>query len=116
MTDSLSARHRKIIEAVRAIPRGRVSSYGQVAQRAGLPGRARLVGKVLRDLDEGQKVPWHRVVRAGGGLAFPPDSEAYAEQVQRLQRDGVNVVRGRVPRLHWEPIDDMDAQIWGQPF
>ena len=50
----------RIWETVELIPPGRVASYGQVAEEAGLPGRARLVGRVLSLLPEGSPVPWHR--------------------------------------------------------
>ena len=52
----------RILEAVRRIPRGRVSTYGGVADAAGLPRRARLVGTVLRQT--AARVPWQRVINA----------------------------------------------------
>ena len=54
------------IEAILALIPGRVVSYGQVADLAGLPGRARLVGKVLRETDK--VLPWHRVLGAAGTI------------------------------------------------
>ncbi len=63
------------IEAILAlIPAGRVVSYGQVADLAGLPGRARLVGKVLRETDK--VLPWHRVLGAGGTISLPKGRQA----------------------------------------
>ena len=68
------------IEAILAlIPAGRVVSYGQVADLAGLPGRARLVGKVLRETDK--TLPWHRVLGAGGAISLPKGSVGFDEQV-----------------------------------
>ena len=55
-----------IRKAVRAIKRGSFLSYGDVARRAGLPGRARLVGQVLRESGDSRSLPWHRVTGAGG--------------------------------------------------
>ena len=85
----------RILAVVRAIPRGAVAGYGEVAARAGLPGRARLAARVLAsNTDPG--LPWHRVVRADGRIAFPPESPEWHEQVGRLRADGVDVANGRV--------------------
>ena len=78
------------IEAIVAlIPPGRVASYGQVADLAGLPGRARWVGNVLRDTIN--ILPWHRVVTAAGHIAMPKDSVGYLEQCKLLQQEGVTL-------------------------
>lgn len=66
--------HDQAVEAIcaviRRIPFGWVATYGQVAAMAGLPRRARLVGRVLQDLDPVIKIPWHRVVNAKGEVSF----------------------------------------------
>ncbi len=77
--------------AVEAIPPGRVASYGQVAAAAGLPGRARMVGKALAGLPPASGVPWHRVVNARGEISLP-GSQA-ERQRQRLQAEGVEIHR-----------------------
>jgi methylated-DNA-protein-cysteine methyltransferase-like protein len=102
----------RILAAVRAIPRGRVASYGQVAENAGLKGRARLVGYALRSGD-GRALPWHRVMRAGGSSAFPDGSAGRAEQFRRLEREGVRVVRGRVDLGRYGWARDIDVLLWG---
>ena len=84
--------HRAILSVVESIPRGRVSTYGLVAERAGLPRRARLVGRVLSQLSAGTSVPWHRVVGAGGRIAFAAGSRANREQRARLAREGWEIV------------------------
>ena len=78
----------RIRATVDAIPAGRVATYGQVAAEAGLPGRARLVGRVLRGLTGADGLPWHRVVAAGGRLALPADTDAGQEQRRRLRSEG----------------------------
>jgi methylated-DNA-protein-cysteine methyltransferase related protein len=101
-----------ICNAIQAIPRGRVASYGEIAARAGLPRRARLVGRVLREAGEGMALPWHRVVRADGCLAFAPGSAEFIEQRLRLSREGVEL-RGRrvdMRRFGWQR--DLDAELW----
>ena len=85
-----------IRRAVRAIKRGSFLSYGDVARRAGLPGRARLVGQVLREAGDDARLPWHRVTGAGGRIAFPAGSKNAREQLKRLTREGVEVRGNRV--------------------
>lgn len=85
----------RICDIVSRIPAGSVASYGQIARLAGLPGRARLVGRVLRTTDTAG-LPWHRVVTAQGRIALPEGSDARQLQCQRLQAEGVTVRHGRV--------------------
>lgn len=85
----------KIIAAIRAVPKGEVAGYGEIARRAGLPGRARMVARIL-SANEDRLLPWHRIVRSDGSIAFPKDSAHYAEQIQRLRAEGVEVVNGKV--------------------
>ena len=85
-----------IWHAVCTIPRGRVATYGGVARAAGLPGRARQAGYALRVAGDSLSLPWHRVVGAGGRIAFPRASRAHREQARRLRAEGVRVVEGRV--------------------
>ena len=98
----------KILAAIRAIPRGQVAGYGHIAQRAGLPGRARMVARILSE-NADPKLPWHRVLRSDGRIAFPEGSKGYREQSQRLRAEGVAVEKGRV-RLPREL--DLDAELW----
>jgi methylated-DNA-protein-cysteine methyltransferase related protein len=87
-----------IWHVVCTIPRGRVSTYGAVARAAGLPGRARQAGYALRVAGDSLALPWHRVVGAGGRIAFPPASRSAREQARRLRAEGVRVAAGRVER------------------
>jgi methylated-DNA-protein-cysteine methyltransferase-like protein len=102
-----------IRKAVRAIRRGSFLSYGEVARCAGLPGCARLVGRVLRDSGDIAKLPWHRVTGAAGRIAFPAGSANAREQLRRLAREGVEirghrVVVGRTPAS----TRSLDALLW----
>jgi methylated-DNA-protein-cysteine methyltransferase-like protein len=99
-----------ILAAVRAIPRGQVAGYGEVARRAGLPGRARLAARVLSENTDAS-LPWHRVLRSDGRIAFPEGSQGYREQARRLRGEGVAVVNGRV-RIAKSALD-LDAEVWG---
>ena len=102
--DTAAAAHDAIRAAIAAIPQGSVASYGEIARRAGLPGRARLVGRVLREAGDAS-LPWQRVLRSDGRIAFPPGSRAFREQVRRLAGEGVIARNGRV---------DLDAFGWGR--
>ncbi len=110
MTDDV--RYQKILAAVRAVPEGRVSSYGRIAADAGLPGRARLVGKVLADAKPEDALPWHRILRADGRLAFPPGSDGFERQSRRLAREGVEVSNGRVQLKTYGIQVDLDEWLW----
>jgi methylated-DNA-protein-cysteine methyltransferase-like protein len=99
-----AAHVQRVLATVDSIPRGRVATYGDVAREAGLPRRARLVGRVLRDLPSGSKLPWHRVVNAAGRSSLTGSSAR--EQRRRLEREGVRLpVRGRIDAQHfvWRP-------------
>lgn len=95
-----------IWHVVCTIPRGRVSTYGGVARAAGLPGRARQAGFALRVAGDSLNLPWHRVVGAGGRIAFPRSSHAHREQVRRLRGEGVAVIDGRVARSALIELDE----------
>jgi methylated-DNA-protein-cysteine methyltransferase related protein len=79
-----------ICAVVRRIPLGWVATYGQVAAMAGLPKRARLVGRVLQRLDSGTKIPWHRVVNAKGEVSFGLSRNG-GDALQRrlLEKEGI---------------------------
>jgi methylated-DNA-protein-cysteine methyltransferase-like protein len=84
---------------VSEIPAGRVATYGQVARAAGLPGRARLVGRALKNLPENSAVPWHRVLGAGGRISLRGDSAELQEEL--LREEGVPFLKkGRADLSH----------------
>lgn len=87
-----------IWHVVCSIPRGRATTYGAVARAAGFPGRARQAGYALRVAPAALKLPWHRVVGAGGRIVFPRSSRVHQEQARRLRSEGVRVTEGRLER------------------
>jgi methylated-DNA-protein-cysteine methyltransferase related protein len=102
-----------ILKAVRGIKRGTFASYGEVARRAGLPGRARLVGTVLRESGKVANLPWHRVTGAGGRIAFPRGSASAREQMRRLELEGVKARGGRVVQKPAAASPrTLDALLW----
>ena len=81
----------RIRVVIAVIPTGSVLSYGDVAARAGLPGRARLVGRILAE--DGHDLPWHRVLHADGTTA----PHMTTEQLARLRAEGVLADGERIP-------------------
>lgn len=98
----------RVHDAVRAIPPGRVSSYGTIAAIAGRPRAARGVGRVLRQLSDDSDLPWWRVINARGEISIPRSGHARGLQRALLEDDGVVFgVAGRVDmRLFGWPDDD----------
>jgi len=82
------------------VPRGKVMTYGAVAEAAGFPGAARQTVWALQD---SRGLPWHRIVAAGGRIALP--GEQGLEQRFMLEAEGVRFRGGRVRMdLHgWSP-------------
>ncbi|MBI5169285.1 MAG: MGMT family protein [Candidatus Eisenbacteria bacterium] len=93
--------YRRIFAMVRRIPKGKVASYGQVAEWSGLPRQARLVGYALH-ASAADVVPWHRVVNAAGVLSLGKlDPSGALTQRLRLEAEGVRFdARGRVRMEH----------------
>ena len=94
-----------IYAVIRRIPAGWVATYGQVAARAGMPRRARLVGRVLQDLGPNTDIPWHRVVNANGAVSYSPSRNG-GDALQRrlLEKEGVEFNdndRFNLERFRW---------------
>ena len=95
----------RIWQVVALIPPGKVATYGQVAALAGLPRHARLVGRTLRNLPAGTRLPWHRVVNASLKISLRRGS-AILEQRQRLEAEGIEFVGERIPRsFRWQTAE-----------
>ena len=95
-----------VYRVVRRIPEGRVSTYGEVAELAGMPRAARQVGYALNALAGDEGVPWHRVINARGEIS-PRGERAYADlQRALLESEGVDFDRrGRIDleTYRWKP-------------
>ncbi|MBI3209271.1 MAG: MGMT family protein [Candidatus Solibacter usitatus] len=88
----LSDYARSVLGVVRRIPKGRVMSYGQVAEAAGYPRAVRAVASVLRLAPPG--TPWHRVLGSGGRISLK--GESGLEQHRRLEAEGLGFRGKRV--------------------
>ncbi len=96
MSEPLNNNKIAIYTALKSVPAGKLVTYGQLADMAGLPRAARLVGTVMCQLPEGTDLPWHRVVNAQGKISMPEGSAGYREQVRRLTAEGVEVKQGKI--------------------
>jgi methylated-DNA-protein-cysteine methyltransferase-like protein len=96
------ARDAAFRRVILSIPKGKVATYGQVAAASGYPLYHRAVARLLRT-DPLDRLPWQRVVGAGGEIKLP--AEAGAEQRLRLRMEGVTFRGKRVNlKLHQYPF------------
>ncbi|PKH30752.1 DNA base-flipping protein YbaZ [Pseudomonas sp. 43NM1] len=89
------------------VPEGKVVSYGQLAQLAGLGRAARWVGRTLSQLPGDTTLPWHRVLGTVGRISLPAGSASGDEQRARLRTEGISVLNNRVDiqRHGWRPVE-----------
>lgn len=87
---------KRIYEAVKRIPKGKVATYGQVAELAGNPKMARAVGNALHKNPEPGVIPCHRVVDSKGKLADEFAFGGAGIQARLLEEEGVATVDGKV--------------------
>jgi len=107
------SRYQLIYSVVRRIPRGRVATYGQIAELAGLEGHARQVGYALHSLRGDSGVPWHRVVNSFGEVSRRSDSDSDELQVELLRAEGVVFdTAGRIDlrRFRWRAQGRKDGK------
>jgi methylated-DNA-protein-cysteine methyltransferase related protein len=105
----------RILAAIRKVPRGRVSTYGAIADVAGLPRRARLVGTVLKHAPASRDLPWFRVINSSGRISLPAGSDSYRKQKRKLEAEGVIFRGDRVDmkRYGWPARDrSLDELLW----
>ena len=96
---------RKVKAVIKAIPRGNVATYAQVAALAGNYRAARQVARVLHASSDKDRLPWHRVINSRGSISLAP-GRGFEEQRKLLRAEGVKVKRGGQIDLavyFWEP-------------
>lgn len=114
-TQAQASLEARILAAIRRVPRGKVSTYGDIANVAGLPRRARLVGTVLRQTPGARGLAWFRIINASGRSSLPDGSDAQRRQWKLLQAEGVEVRNGRVDlqRYGWPARErQLDELLW----
>lgn len=111
-SDTKATRWQWFYEIVRKIPAGKVATYGQVAERAGLGGHARQVGYALHALSGSNDVPWHRVVNARGEVSARSGGDSHELQRLLLEGEGVEFDgRGRIDRKRFGLPDEESARM-----
>lgn len=105
--DEKHARRTALYSVLGQVPPGKVVSYGQLAELAGLGRAARWVGRTLGQLPADTRLPWHRVLGAGGRLSLALGTPSGDEQRARLRAEGVTVRNNRVDmsRHGWRPME-----------
>ena len=99
------SREQRVYIALAEVPPGKVVTYGQLADLAGLPRAARLIGHILRNLPAETLLPWHRVINGAGKISLGPETESGLRQRARLQEEGVVFNNGRISlkQYRWQP-------------
>lgn len=105
-TASTDVRREALYLTLGQVPEGKVVTYGQLAELAGLGRAARWVGRTLSQLPTGTQLPWHRVLGAGGRFSLALGTPSGNEQRARLRAEGVSIQNDRVDmRRHgWHPM------------
>ena len=88
MLEDKSPFYRRIVAIVKAIPKGKVLTYGSVARLAGVNRGARQVSWILHSSSQVLELPWHRVLNSKGQISLPVGN-GYFEQKKMLEREGI---------------------------
>src|SRR3954467_7249564 len=111
MTRHVAQLYRAIYAVVRRIPVGRVATYGQVAELAGIPGGGRVAGAAMKVSSRAGRLPWQRVIGKAGpnrGRIAIQDPVGAAVQRQLLGEEGVEIGDSglvALDRYGWLPGD-----------
>jgi methylated-DNA-[protein]-cysteine S-methyltransferase len=99
----------KVLQYTKKIPRGKVTTYSEIARAIGSPKASRAVGNALNKNQDPYRIPCYRVVRSDGlvggyGSGTP-------EKVRRLRRDGIQVKGGKLDlSRHFHPLTRLGIQ------
>ena len=96
--------HARVYAAVRRVPRGRVSTYGRIAELLGSSRVARHVGWALAALPSAKRVPWHRVINSAGRISHGDPARAVTQR-RLLEREGID----------FDARDRVDLRRYGWP-
>lgn len=88
--------YKSIWKAVKTVRKGRVATYGQIADICGLRGHARLVGYALHNLPVNSGVPWHRIINSKGMISLPLHTGGYRRQRKLLEAEGIVFRNGKI--------------------
>ena len=81
--------YQRVIDAIRRIPKGQITTYGQIAKFAGNPRGARQVARILHSCSRKENLPWHRVINRKGCIALK-HKHGYELQKRLLEDEGIS--------------------------
>jgi O-6-methylguanine DNA methyltransferase len=87
---------RKVLDLVSKIPKGKITTYGELAKALGNPGGARAVGQALKSNKHPDETPCFKVVRSDGSVGGYTHPLGLREKIRRLEKDGIKVKNNRV--------------------
>ena len=95
----------RVYAILASVPLGKVVTYGQLAELAGLARAARQMGQLLHRLPKDTDLPWHRVVNASGKISLPENSPGHSLQRVRLEEEGIVFHNNkiRLKEFQWQP-------------
>jgi len=105
--------YKNVWKVVSEIPSGHVLTYGEVARLAGLPRAARRVSQALRRAPREMELPWHRVINSQGKISIPEGSSGWKMQKDRLEKEGVVFLKGKVNLEQFGYRGAVDRLVWG---
>ncbi|MDB4835267.1 MGMT family protein [Cyclobacteriaceae bacterium] len=99
-----------VYEVVKLIPKGKVSSYGAIANYLGTKGGARMVGWAMNAAHTDPTIPAHRVVNRLGQLTGKMHFSTPNEMQERLESDGINITNDQIQNFNsifWDPQKEL---------
>jgi methylated-DNA-protein-cysteine methyltransferase-like protein len=109
---SVNPKYKNIWDVINGIPKGMVSTYGDIARLAGYPRCARLVGTALRAAPQSLKLPWFRVVNSQGKISFPSGSQKARLQKDYLESEGVVFLSNTLDLKEYAWKGNLDSELW----
>lgn len=110
---------RKVMDAIKNIPRGRVATYRQIAALAGKPHASRGVAWILNSSSKKYGLPWQRVISSKGKIAFKPGTYHFMLQRRLLGLEKVDASRATgeidMKRFQWKKKARIDRRRRNQP-
>ena len=96
---------RKVIELIKQIPKGKVATYGQIANLAGNNKAARQISRILHSSSEKYDLPWHRVINSQGKISMR-SGDGLEMQKAMLESEEIQVIADRIDlvKYKWENI------------
>ena len=101
------------VDFIKAIPEGKVATYGQIARLAGAPRNARQVGEILNGAKDGDEIPWQRVINAQGGISTYKIGHGELQKAL-LESEGVTVTDNKVDLsvYQWQAEGDEQGRLF----